>query len=141
MRRTGAEASGRLVLDTSAYSRLRQWDPEVERRVGTAAAILVPAIVVGELEAAFASGTRRQANLDLLEEFLGAPFVSVVPVTRAIAARYGSLWADLRRSDIPMGINGIWTAATALDADADLVTFDADFTRVPGLGATVLSAG
>jgi len=103
--------------------------------------VLVPVIVVGELEAAFRSGSRRQANLDLLEEFLGAPFVSVVPVTRAIAARYGSLWADLRRAGTPIGSNDIWIAATALDADADLLTFDGDFARVAGLRAVILSTG
>lgn len=103
-----------------------------------AAAVLVPTIVIGELEAAFAAGTRRQANLDMPEEFLGLPFVSVIPVTRSVAARYGDLIVRLRMAGTPVPVNDVWIAATTLNQDGDLLTFDRDFARIPGLRAIVL---
>ncbi len=102
--------------------------------------VLMSVVVVGELEAAFAQGGRRAENTEGLEAFLSRPYVSLVPLDRSIATRYGSLWADLRRAGTPMGTNDIWIAATALDADADLVTFDTDFARVPDLRVVILSA-
>ena len=136
---SGAEALERLVVDTSAYSHLRRWHPEVERMATGAAAVLMPAIVIGELEAAFAAGTRRQANLDLLDEFLGLPFVSVYPVTRSVAARYGDLIARMRMAGTPVPVNDVWIAATTLDQDGDLLTFDRDFARIPDLRTVILA--
>lgn len=70
----------RLVLDTSAYSKLRQNHPEVISRVAAADDVLLPAIVLGELDAAFRLGRRMKENVVALEEFLREPFVSVLAI-------------------------------------------------------------
>lgn len=128
-------------MDTSAYSGFRGGHPEVHRLMTAAPGILMPIVVIGELEGAFTRGGRRDENLRSLDEFLSRPYVSVALIARSVAARYGSIWARLRSSGTPIGLNDIWIAATAMEADADLLTFDTDFSRVPDLRAIVLSTG
>lgn len=123
----------RLVLDTSAYSHLRRGDDRLIDAVAAAEIVLVPAIVVGELEAGFRMGSRYGANRRSLDELLAEAYVQVVDVDLEIARRYGSIFGDLRRAGTPMPTNDIWIAATALARGAQLVTYDSDFERVAGL--------
>ena len=59
---------------------------------------IVPTVVLGELHAGFAAGSRKQDNLSELETFLAKPGVQVYSVTAAVAARYGSIFHALRRA-------------------------------------------
>jgi tRNA(fMet)-specific endonuclease VapC len=139
MTHSGGEPVERLLLDTSAYSHLRTGHKGVLDRVAAATTVLMPVIVVGELEAAFAAGTRTQENRASLEEFLAEAFVSVVPVTRSVARRYGALFGVLRRAGTPIPVNDIWIAAIAIEQHGALLTFDRDFARVPELSVVVLA--
>jgi tRNA(fMet)-specific endonuclease VapC len=141
MTRSGAEFSGRLVLDTSAYSHFRAADVRVVDLIALAEVVFLPTIVLGELEAGFTLGKRERENLTLLAEFLAEPFVSILPVTPTVARRYGRLFADLRRAGTPIPTNDIWIAATTLDCGGHLLSFDGDFKNVVSLDCTVLSPG
>ena len=99
----------------------------------------VPVIVIGELEAAFELGRRADQYRASLAEFLGEPFVSTVDVAQATARRYGELIAVLRRAGTPIPANDVWIAAVTMGTAGYLVTFDSDFTRVPGLRCVVLA--
>lgn len=138
MTQTGADFVGPLVLDTTAYSHFRAGDERVLDFIAAAKAVILPAIVLGELEAGFLLGRRERENRLLLSQFLGERFVSVVQVTAPIAHRYGRLFAELRRNGTPIPINDIWIAATALDCGGHLLTFDGHFERVGQLDCTVL---
>jgi tRNA(fMet)-specific endonuclease VapC len=138
MTRSGIEVSGRLVLDTSAYSHFRAGDARVLDLIVAAEVVFLPTIVLGELEAGFALGKRERENLTLLFEFLAEPFVAILPVTPMVARRYGRLFADLRRAGTPIPINDIWIAATTLDCGGHLLSFDGDFKKVEPLDCTVL---
>ena len=48
------------------------------RVVRTVERIQVPLIVLGELRAGFAAGSREEENLEILRKFLGSPRVSVL---------------------------------------------------------------
>lgn len=135
---SGAEITGRLVLDTSAYSHLRTGDERVLDLVASAEIVLLPTIVLGELEAGFLLGRRERENRLLLAEFLNERFVSVLPVTPTVARRYGRLFADLRRAGTPIPVNDIWIAATTMDCGGHLLTFDGDFARISSLDCTVM---
>jgi tRNA(fMet)-specific endonuclease VapC len=100
--------------------------------------VLLPTIVVGELEAGFLLGSRYRENSQALEEFLSEPFVDIVTVSKQVARQYGRLFSGLRRAGTPLPVNDIWIAACTFSADAHLLTLDADFSRVPGLQHTVL---
>ncbi|HVR08707.1 MAG TPA: type II toxin-antitoxin system VapC family toxin [Thermoanaerobaculia bacterium] len=135
----GGEGAGRLVLDTSAYSHFRAGDSRVLDFIAVAESVGLPTIVLGELEAAFMLGRRGRENRSILGEFLAESFVSILPVTPAVARRYGRLFADLRHAGTPISINDIWIAATALDCGGHLLTFDADFGRIAALDCTILA--
>ena len=138
MRSSGSSRAGAVVLDTSAYSRLRANNPEVLDRVAAAETVYLPTIVIGELEAGFRLGGRAEENRVALTEFLAEPFVAVLPVTEDVARTYGRIFSELRRAGTPVPVNDIWIAATALEVGGHLLTFDADFERIRQLDATVL---
>lgn len=129
----------RLVLDTSAYSQLRAGHPEVLDQIATATSVLIPTIVLGELEAAFRRGSRYKQNVIGLEEFIDEPFVAVIAVDREVSREYGKVFAALRARGTPIPLNDVWIAATTLVHRGCLLTFDRDFERVEGLRAVVLS--
>lgn len=134
----GAETPSRIVLDTSAYARMRSGDERVIAVVADAEVVHVPVVVLGELEGGFRIGSKTAANQLLLHSFLDEPYVSLLPVTREVAVRYGQLFAELRAAGTPVPANDIWIAASTLDVGAQLITFDTDFARFPALAATVL---
>ena len=129
-----------VVLDTSAYSHLRRGHPKVQDIVAKAATVLLPTIVLGELEAAFQLGSRTKENVATLEEFLEEPFVSTLPVSERVVRQYGALFSELRRAGTPIPVNDVWIAATTIEAGARLLTFDSDFERVKRLDRTILLA-
>lgn len=128
----------RLVLDTSAYSRLRVGHGAVIDAVARADVVLIPITVLGELEAGFRCGSRYAENHASLRDFLAEPFVTTVSITEDIAHRYGVVFAELRASGTPIPVNDIWIAAATIEASGHLLTFDGDFARVRGLDATIV---
>lgn len=69
--------------------------------------VLIPATVLGELEAVFEWGSRARENRRALEDFLEEPFVDLLPVTAAVARQYGRVFAGLRRAGTPIPVNDI----------------------------------
>jgi predicted nucleic acid-binding protein len=128
----------RIVLDTSAYSHLRGNHTEVVNRIAAADTVYLPAIVLGELEAAFRLGRRTSDSRAKLEEFLHEDFVEVLSVTADVARRYGEIFVALRAAGTPIPVNDIWIAAATIDAGAELITFDSDFDRIARLDRTIL---
>lgn len=128
----------RIVLDTSAYAHFRGNHAEVVNRIAAADIVYLPTIVLGEQEAAFRLGRRTGDNRAKLEEFLHEDFVGVLPVTTDVARRYGELFVELRVAGTPIPVNDIWIAAAAIDAGAEVVTFDSDFGRIARLEPTIL---
>ena len=140
MTRSGAEPVPRLVLDSSAYSRLRSGDARVADLIASAEAVLVPATVLGELHGAFELGSRARENRLVLATFLAESFVAVIPTGPSVARQYGRVYARLRRAGTPIPTNDIWIAAAAVDSGGCLLTFDTHFEKVEGLDRLVLDA-
>jgi len=130
----------RIVLDTSAYAQLRRGHPDVQLRIARSDNTVVPAIVLGELEAGFRCGSRYKENTTVLEEFLSEPFVTTLAVDVAVSRIYGRHLAALRRAGTPIPTNDIWIAACATSVGAPLVTFDTHFTKVSDLDLDLLQA-
>ena len=131
-------STDRLVLDTSAYSHFRAGHARVLDLLARAAVVVVPTVVLGELEAGFVLGRRAEENRRVLVEFLDEPFVNIQNLTVVTARYYGRLFAALRRAGTPIPINDVWIAATTMECGGHLLTFDADYRRVPDLEHTVL---
>jgi tRNA(fMet)-specific endonuclease VapC len=132
--------AGPLVLDTSAYSHFRGGHPKVLDQLTRAATVALPAIVLGELQVSIRLGRRGNENRVSLAEFLAEDFVTVLPVTPAVAERYGQIFAELRKAGTPIPTNDVWIAASTLEASGHLLTFDSDFARVRRLERTILKA-
>jgi predicted nucleic acid-binding protein len=136
---SGAERVARLVLDTSAYSHFRRGHAGTIDAMARAERVLVPTIVLGELEAAFELGSRPRENRRALEDFLSESFVDVLDVTSSTARHYGRLFARLKQAGTPVPVNDIWIAAATTDCGAALLTFDRDFERIAALDVIVLA--
>lgn len=123
----------KICLDTNAYSDFIRGVKGFDQLFSTADEIIVPAIVIGELQYGFLLGRRAAQNEDLLSRFLAKPGVVVQPVTRDVAERFGYVKAALKSNGHPIPENDIWIAATALETGARLVTRDAHFDAIGGL--------
>ena len=133
-----ARAPSRILLDTSAFARLRGGDERVSAAIAAARTVALSVVSLGEIEAGAQLGVRAADNRAALAEFLAAPFVAVLPITPDVARVYGRIFAELRRAGTPIGVNDIWIAAGAIESGSHLITFDGDFGRVAGLDATIL---
>lgn len=127
----------RLLLDTNIYSAMIGGDPAVEKLVRSSEALVMSAIVVGELLHGFRCGTRFRLNLARLESFLDEPQVDFLAVTRATCDRFGVVMANLREKGKPIPSNDAWIAAHALESGATLVSRDRHFSWVPGVDLLV----
>jgi tRNA(fMet)-specific endonuclease VapC len=130
----------RYCLDTVAYSHFKRGDERVTAILDRAEWIGVPVIVIGELCAGFAKGSRLRKNLDELNEFLALPVVETLPVDRQIAELFGEIVEGLRRKGRPVPVNDVWIAATCARAGATLLTWNAHFRFIPRIGTLILES-
>jgi tRNA(fMet)-specific endonuclease VapC len=128
-----------VALDTNAYAAFKRGDAEVLAVLRAAPDILVSTIVMGELLAGFAAGSREARNREELAQFIATPRVRLVPVSEVTADSYALIYSQLRRKGKPIPTNDLWIAASALEHGAALLTFDAHFVAIDGLrcGATL----
>lgn len=127
------------LLDTNAYVALKRNHDAVAAMVRESTELVFSMVVIGELLFGFRNGTRFERNLNELDAFLGHPRVSVLPVTRTSADRFGRIAAALRKKGAPIPSNDIWIAAQTFESGAELVTFDDHFGHVDGLVYTHVS--
>lgn len=97
-------------------------------------------MVVGELLAGFAAGSRRSRNVQDLDEFLENPVVEEVPIDRHVARTYAEIVTDLRSAGTPLPSNDLWIAAASVRAGAPLLTFDRHFELITRLGTVLLQS-
>lgn len=121
-----------VVLDTNAYSDWRRGG----KWAGTLAMadrVVVPSVVLGELEFGFLNGTRRDENRRKLMEFLRHPHVEVAAVDHRTAEIYAELLFFLRSKGKPIPTNDIWIAAQARQSGGELAARDGHFAELPML--------
>lgn len=121
------------LLDTNAYVALKRGDEGVAALVRESTELAFSTVVIGELLFGFRNGTRFDRNARDLDDLLSSDRVSVLPVTRTTADRFGRIASALRKAGKPIPTNDVWIAAHAMESGAELVTFDRHFELVPGL--------
>ncbi len=94
MTMSGVDATSRLVLDTSAYSHMRHGHDAELDAIAQAELVIVPTTVLGELAAAFESGSRKRENRTVLAQFLDRGLRRDPSCDRGCRA---PLWNDPRR--------------------------------------------
>lgn len=123
-----------VLIDTSAFSVFgRGGDSRLVPWFSAEHQLLMPLIVVGELRAGFAAGSKRQANEKLFRQFLDAPNVGTLTISDATTIIYAEIYRKLRAAGTPIGTNDMWIAAMTIERDAELLTLDPDFKSVHDL--------
>ncbi len=97
------------------------------------AEIYLPLIVLGELRAGFAHGTRRIENERVLSDFLGQESIFLLRPDEQTTYFYAELYAYLRAKGTPVPTNDLWIAALAVQHNLTLFDRDSDFDRLPQL--------
>jgi toxin FitB len=137
--------NGGFLLDTNIPSELMRSRPEPKVQDWVAAqdigALFVSVVSIGELETGFATmwDTARRARLEAaLERYLALLFAGrVLPVTQAIAVRWGRLDGMRQMAGRPQSAPDGMIAATALEHGLTLITRNVkDFA---GLGVALLN--
>ncbi len=123
----------KLLLDTDAYSAFMRGHADVVSRVRRTERVLLSAVAMGELLFGFRVGSRYERNLALLDAFLDSPYVELLSVTRTTADRFGRIAAALRVKSTPIPTNDMWIAAHAMEAGAELLSFDGHYRHVDGV--------
>jgi tRNA(fMet)-specific endonuclease VapC len=126
-----------VALDTSVYSAFMRGLPAAVDAVRAAREIQIPLVVLGELLAGFAAGTRAAKNREELARFTASPRVSVLNPDERTAHHYADIFAVLRSRGMPIPTNDLWIAALARQHGLSLLTFDSHFEKVPGLAVTI----
>ena len=122
-----------LVVDTNAYSGFMRGEPRAVRVLRTAHEIHLPLIVLAELLAGFAAGSRPQKNGEELARFMASPRVHLMKPDEKTARHYADVFVALRKLGIPIPTNDLWIAALVRQHRLPLLSFDAHFSAVPGV--------
>jgi tRNA(fMet)-specific endonuclease VapC len=122
-----------LCIDTNAYAAFKRGHKQIQELLEAADEIVVPTIVLGELYAGFASGSRESVNLLELRSFLQMPGITIAPVSERVAERYGTLIKALRKLGTPLPTNDVWIASIAIETGARILSLHSHFHRIPAV--------
>ncbi|MBP9112722.1 MAG: type II toxin-antitoxin system VapC family toxin [Polyangiaceae bacterium] len=123
----------RIALDSNRYTDLRKGQRDVLAVLERATEIYVPVIVLAELRAGFAAGTRREENERILTQFLNKDGVYVLAADESTTFVYADLYAYLRKKGTPVPTNDLWIAALAVQHSLVLFDRDKHFDQFPQL--------
>ena len=123
----------RLALDTNRYVDFCRGGPEVVGTLEHAEAIYLPFIVVGELRAGFAVGSKGPKNERTLRRFQMRPGVSVLLADEQTTHHYAAVYRQLRAQGTPIPTSDLWIAALVLQHDLALYARDQHFDHLPQL--------
>ncbi len=123
----------RLALDTNRYVDFCRGVPEVVAILEHAEAVYLPFVVVGELRAGFAMGTKGPKNERTLRRFQMRPGVSMLLADEQTIHHYAAVYRQLRVQGTPIPTNDLWIAALVLQHDLSLYARDQHFDHLPQL--------
>ena len=121
----------RLALDTNAYSDAARGEESAVDVLATADRVYVPFVVLGELRAGFAVGTKGRRNEAMLARFLDSPRVETLFADEQTTHHYARLFSHLRKKGTPVPTNDLWIAALVVQHDLQLLSRDAHFEKLP----------
>ena len=123
----------RIAIDSNRYTDYCRGDDRAIEVLRSSTEVWVPLIVVGELRAGFAHGSRRPDNEKVLTRFLNSSRVRVVSPDEQTTHFYADVYAGLRKKGRPIPTNDLWIAAIVLQHDLVLFDRDRDFDHVDRL--------
>ncbi len=121
----------RILVDSNRYRDFCQGVPDVLGIFRQAIEIHMPFIVVGELRAGFACGTKSVENEKILTRFLQRSRVNLLLPTQDTTRHYANLFRQLRAQGTPIPTNDLWIAALTIEHDLILLSRDEHFRHLP----------
>ena len=118
------------LLDSGAYTFLVRNRPAIVNLITDDTLLYMCTPVIGELYYGINKSDSVARNLLALEHFLKEPVVKDVDMDMNIAKTFGAIKATQSRVGLTLGINDLWIAATAIELDATLITYDTDFEKI-----------
>jgi len=122
-----------ILVDTNAYTAFKKNVPEAVNLIRHCSLISMNSIIIGELLGGFACGNKVEFNQQELQQFLQSSRVKVFPITEETSKYYALIYSSLRKKGKPIPTNDIWIAATALEYNLQLFTYDSDFQFIDNL--------
>ncbi len=123
----------RIALDTNTYTDAAQGERKAVDVLQSADEICIPFVVIAELRAGFALGTKGKKNEAKLTEFLNTPRVKVLYPDEQTTHHYARVFSNLKKQRTPIPTHDIWIAAMTLQYDLVLFSRDAHFAGIPQL--------
>ncbi len=123
----------KVAIDSNRYTDLCRGDRRTIEVVESAHEIYMPLIVLGELRAGFAYGTRLEKNESILNKFLNEEGVFVLCPDEQTTRFYADIYAFLRKKGKPIPTNDLWIAALVWQHNLVLLARDSDFDSIPQL--------
>ena len=121
----------RILIDTNRYRDFCDASEEAVSAFRRAERIFVPFVVLAELRAGFACGSRARRNESVLVRFLSKSRVSVLYADEDTTHHYANLFRQLREQATPIPTNDTWIAALAAQHDLFLCSRDKHFSNLP----------
>ncbi|MEE9452452.1 MAG: type II toxin-antitoxin system VapC family toxin [Gammaproteobacteria bacterium] len=122
-----------IILDTNGYAAFKHGNPEIIAIIQQVDIIGFTPVILGELLAGFAIGTKTKKNQQELNKFLSSSRVYVYPVDENTAIQYAHIYASLRKKGAPIPTNDMWIGASALQHGCALCSFNKHFTVIDNL--------
>ena len=121
----------RVLVDSNRYQDFCEGIPAVIDMFRRAIEIHIPFVVVGELRAGFACGTKSLENERTLTRFLHRARVNLLLATEDTTRHYANLFRQLRAQGTPIPTNDLWIAALAIEHGLVLLSRDEHFVHLP----------
>lgn len=123
----------KVALDTNRYVDLCRGAEETVELLEEADSVVLPFVVLGELRAGFAHGSRQAENEWVLRRFLLKPGVNVAFADDQTTHHYAAVFQQLRKQGTPIPTNDMWLAALTLQHNLVLHDRDKHFDNLPQL--------
>ena len=120
-----------LVLDSNALIALFDGDEGIREIISSAEKVLVPAVVLGEIQLGINSTKRGRTTQKALEKFLDQPFVEILDVGSETASCFVTIMKYLMEHGTPIPTDDVWIAAGTLETGSVLLTRDGHFSNIP----------
>ena len=120
----------KYLFDTTAYSELLRGRKEIAMLLNEADSILLPNVVIAELQYGFQFGTKLSENEKLLSKFLANKKVHALLPDNATTGYFVNIAVVARKKGIQLSSHDIWIAALTEQWESILVSSDKDFVHL-----------
>jgi predicted nucleic acid-binding protein len=122
-----------ILLDTNAYTAFKRRHDEAIEIIRNVDIIGINTVIIGELLGGFALGNKETINRYELNKFLNSDRVIIFDIDQQTSECYALIYYELRNKGRPIPTNNLWIAATAIQHNLTLFTYDSDFQHIENL--------